>query len=66
MADDEHGGKSRIQAVDDGAAGEGVEEFFALLGCHDAASAKIKSAAEGGDDEAVAAGAYTRPCFSST
>ena len=54
MADDEHGGKSRIEAVDDGAAGEGVPDFFALLGCHHAASAKIKSAAEGGDDEAVA------------
>ena len=57
IKDDEHGGKSTIVAFDEGdpASVDGVAEFFAALGCPGGpASAKIRSAEEAGDDDAVA------------
>lgn len=55
IKDDEHGGKSNIVVVDEGAApdAEGVADFFAALGCSDPTAAAIKSAQEGGDDDKV-------------
>ena len=59
---EEHGGKSTVLALEElgGADQDGLKEFFAALGCDDVASARIKTAEEGGSDDVVLGGAETR------